>query len=68
MSSNKNKQFFAVAASYSVQFLKFELQFFFIKDKITGRIDKVRRIFEKIAKKLKFKSQYQKNIIYKFFR
>ena len=37
----------------------------FIKDKITGRVDILWRIFEKIAKKkLKIKSQERKNVVF----
>ena len=35
----------------------------FIKDKMTGRVNIILRIFEKIAKKLKMKSQEQKNVV-----
>ena len=47
---------------------KFELHKFsfttknFIKDEMTGRVDILWRIFEKIAKKLKMKSQEQKKV------
>ena len=36
----------------------------FIKDKMTGRVDILRRIFEKSAKKLKMKSQERKNVFF----
>ena len=36
----------------------------FIKDKMSGRVDILWRIFEKIAKKLKMKSQERKNVVY----
>ena len=39
----------------------------FIEDKMTGRVDILWRIFEKIAKKLKMKSQEWKNVIFGYF-
>ena len=40
--------------------MSYKVTNFFIKDKMTERVFIVRRIFEKIARKLKLKSQYPK--------
>ena len=39
-----------------------------IKDKMAGRVDIFRRIFEKIAKKSKLKSKYPKKHNFKIFQ
>ena len=47
-----------------VRHKKFELHKINIKDKMTERVDILWRIFEKIAKKLKMKSQGQKDVVF----
>ena len=39
----------------------------FIKDKMTGRVDILWRIFEKVTKKFQMKSQERENVVFGLF-